>query len=267
MTLRLAKNVLDEARHIESLNRQQLANHLRFRLSEAGRTHDRWLYALTAGDPKLMVAGNLAKWPSELDVRGQARVFRYTAHDGRENVAVGASVNLRDGRQLLVAQHADILQGLGQTIIWWLLFGAALVLASSIIMGMGLSQLVLARIRAMMQTSQTIMAGDLSQRLQLAGTQDELDDLAVSLNELLARIEQLMTGFREVSDNIAHDLKTPLNRLRNKAEDALAHEQSEEAYKNSLTEILDESDQLIRVFNSLLQVARLEAGAVGRDNA
>lgn len=265
VTRKLAKNVLDEARHIESLNRQQLADHLRFRLSEAGRTHDSWLYALTAGDQKLIVAGNLGKWPSELDVRGQARVFRYTARDGRENLAVGASVNLKDGRQLLVAQHADILQGLGQSIIWWLLIGAALVLASSVIMGLGLSQFVLARIRAMMQTSQTIMAGDLSQRLQLAGTHDELDDLAVNLNEMLARIEQLMAGFREVSDNIAHDLKTPLNRLRNKAEDALSHEQSEEAYKKSLTEILDEADQLIRVFNSLLQVARLEAGAVDKN--
>ena len=265
VTRKLANSVLDEARHMESLSKQQLADHLRFRLSEAGRRHDSWLYAMTAGDRKLVVAGNLVKWPSELDVHGQARVFRYTARDGQENLAVGASVQLKDGRQLLVAQHADVLQNLGQRIVWWLLVGAGLVLAMSIIMGLGLSQLVLTRIRGMMQTSQTIMAGDLSQRLQLAGTQDELDDLAVNLNQMLARIEQLMAGFREVSDNIAHDLKTPLNRLRNKAEDALSHEQSAEAYKNSLTEILDEADQLIRVFNSLLQVARLEAGAVDKN--
>ena len=78
-----------------------------------------------------------------------------------------------------------------------------------------------ARVDAMTETTRTIMAGDLSGRLPVAGTDDELDRLAVNLNVMLERIEALMRGFKEVSDNIAHDLKTPLTRLRNRAEEAL----------------------------------------------
>ncbi len=73
----------------------------------------------------------------------------------------------------------------------------------------------------MTETSRTIMAGDLSGRLPVGGSDDELDRLAVNLNAMLERIEALMRGFKEVSDNIAHDLKTPLTRLRNRAEEAL----------------------------------------------
>jgi signal transduction histidine kinase len=80
---------------------------------------------------------------------------------------------------------------------------------------------VLHRVDAMTETSRTIMAGDLSGRLPTAGSDDELDRLAVNLNAMLERIEALMRGFKEVSDNIAHDLKTPLTRLRNRAEEAL----------------------------------------------
>ena len=80
---------------------------------------------------------------------------------------------------------------------------------------------VLKRVDDMTETTRTIMAGDLDGRLSIAGTGDELDRLAQNLNAMLDRIGELMTGLREVSDNIAHDLKTPLTRLRNKADEAL----------------------------------------------
>jgi len=265
MTRKLATSVVAEARYLSTLNNRRLSEHLQFRLRDAARSDQTWLYALARNQRGPIVAGNLRRWPAEVDLSGAAQVFRYADGDGRDELAVGVGVSLKDGRQLLVAQRADVLRSLGDNVGWWLLVGAALVLAVSIAVGLGLSQLVLARIRGMMRTSQTIMSGDLSQRIELAGTQDELDDLASNLNDMLARIEQLMAGFREVSDNIAHDLKTPLNRLRNRAEEALAQERSAEAYKTSLAEILDEADQLIRVFNSLLQVARLEAGAVDKN--
>ena len=81
---------------------------------------------------------------------------------------------------------------------------------------------MLKRIDSIAETSQRIMAGDLSGRLEVTGTGDEFDRLAESLNTMLTRIERLMLGLKQVSDNIAHDLKTPLTRMRNRVERALA---------------------------------------------
>ncbi len=119
---------------------------------------------------------------------------------------------------------------------------------------------VLKRVDDMTDTTRHIMAGDLGGRLRIAGTGDELDRLALNLNDMLDRIGELMRGMREVSDNIAHDLKTPLTRLRNKADEALRTAQSPDELKGALEAIIEESDNLIRIFNALLMIARLEAG-------
>lgn len=129
--------------------------------------------------------------------------------------------------------------------------------------GVLLSRKLLRRIDAITSTSQAIMRGNLSERIPLAGTEDELDRLASSLNAMLDRIEQLMAGLREVSDNIAHDLKTPLTRLRSRAEAALRAPSSAENYRDALAGTIEEADELIKTFNALLSIARLEAGADG----
>jgi signal transduction histidine kinase len=121
---------------------------------------------------------------------------------------------------------------------------------------------VLTRIDVVSEASRKIMAGDLSRRIPLAGSGDELDRLAESLNAMLGRIEELMGALREVSDNIAHDLKTPLTRLRNRAEAALRSQDDPASYRDGLSKTIEEADELIRTFNSLLLIARLEAGAV-----
>src|SRR5690606_6310595 len=118
---------------------------------------------------------------------------------------------------------------------------------------------VLRRIDAINATSTKIMSGNLSERIAVTGRNDEFDALATSLNKMLDRIEQLMQGLKEVSDNIAHDLKTPLNRLRNKAEAAL-REGGGGSREEALESIIAESDKLIRTFNALLMIARAEAG-------
>jgi signal transduction histidine kinase len=111
------------------------------------------------------------------------------------------------------------------------------------------------------ETSRRIVAGDLSGRLEVAGTGDEFDRLADSLNAMLERIEFLLHSLKDVSDNIAHDLKTPLTRLRNRVETALAGPTDVEAYRKALEATIEESDQLIRTFNALLMIARTEAGS------
>jgi signal transduction histidine kinase len=138
-----------------------------------------------------------------------------------------------------------------------------------VVLGLGggifVARRVLRRIDAMTGTTQRIMAGDLSGRLPVGRSGDELDRLAENLNAMLERIEALMMGLKEVSDNIAHDLKTPLTRLRNRAEEALARSGSEAEYRTALERTIEESDGLIRTFNALLMIARAESGQA-RDN-
>ena len=133
-----------------------------------------------------------------------------------------------------------------------------------VVLGLGggifVARRVLRRIDAMTGTTQRIMAGDLSGRLPVGRSGDELDRLAGNLNAMLERIEALMMGLKEVSDNIAHDLKTPLTRLRNRAEEALAQSGSETEYRAALERTIEESDGLIRTFNALLMIARAESG-------
>src|SRR5688500_13163464 len=131
--------------------------------------------------------------------------------------------------------------------------------------GIFVARRVLHRIDAMTGTTKRIMAGDLSGRLPVGRSGDELDRLAENLNAMLERIEALMNGLREVSDNIAHDLKTPLTRLRNRAEEALAKSGNESDYRAALEQTLEESDALIRTFNALLMIARAESGQARGD--
>ena len=138
-----------------------------------------------------------------------------------------------------------------------------------VVLGLGggifVARRVLRRIDAMTGTTQRIMAGDLTGRLPVGRSGDELDRLAENLNAMLERIEALMMGLKEVSDNIAHDLKTPLTRLRNRAEEALAKSGNEAEYRTALERTIEESDGLIRTFNALLMIARAESGQA-RDN-
>ncbi|HEV7255479.1 MAG TPA: HAMP domain-containing sensor histidine kinase [Mesorhizobium sp.] len=122
----------------------------------------------------------------------------------------------------------------------------------------------LKRIDGMSEASRRIMEGDLSQRLPVSGSGDEFDRLSENLNAMLAKIAALNKGLKQVSDNIAHDLKTPLTRLRNRAEEAMARNDAD-AYRDALAATIHNSDQLIRTFNAILTISRLEAGRTSPD--
>ncbi len=115
------------------------------------------------------------------------------------------------------------------------------------------------RIETINATSRDIMSGDLSRRIPTRGSGDELDRLAGSLNAMLDRIQSLMEGVRQVSDNIAHDLRTPLARLRNRLETAALPETDPPASRAALESALAEADALLGTFNALLRIARIEA--------
>ncbi len=118
----------------------------------------------------------------------------------------------------------------------------------------------LKRIDSVSAAGRRIMGGDLSGRLPISGAGDEFDRLAENLNAMLERIAGLNEGLKQVSDNVAHDLKTPLTRVRNRAEAALAAHPDEAGYRQALEATIAEADQLIRTFNAILMISRLEAG-------
>ncbi len=118
----------------------------------------------------------------------------------------------------------------------------------------------LRRIDSVSEASRRIMGGDLSGRLPITGAGDEFDRLSENLNTMLTKIAGLNDGLKQVSDNIAHDLKTPLTRLRNRAEAALASHPKTAGYREALESTIVESDRLIKTFNAILMISRLEAG-------
>src|SRR6185369_6429256 len=148
-------------------------------------------------------------------------VYKRLDPEGSEHHALVRVFQLASGFRLLVGRDLEERERLYDIILAAGQWSIAVVIVLGLAGGFFAARRVLRRVDAMTETSRTIMAGDLSGRLPVAGSGDELDRLAVNLNAMLERIEALMRGFKEVSDNIAHDLKTPLTRLRNRAEEAL----------------------------------------------
>jgi len=210
-----------------------------------------------------VLATNVSDLPIGLLERAGTRFTTYNRPDEggvRSHVAFVQVFMLPGGFRLLVGrdiEERDTLRDLVTRPAQW---AVALIVVLGLAGGVFVTRRVLKRIDAMTATSETIMAGDLSGRLAVAGTGDEFDRLAHSLNAMLERIEALMIGLKEVSDNIAHDLKTPLTRLRNRAEGALRTAKTEDDWRAAMEATIEESDGLIRTFDALLMIARAEAG-------
>jgi signal transduction histidine kinase len=214
------------------------------------------------------LAGNVGTLEPGVLERNDFTETTYRRLDEAEDTAHRAYVRvvrLSGGFRLLVGRDLEERERLHDIILAATRWSIAVVVVLGLLGGFFVTRRVLKRIDAMSGTSRTIMEGDLSGRLPIAGTGDELDRLADSLNAMLERIEQLMHGLKEVSDNIAHDLKTPLTRLRNRAEEALRMAKTEGDYRAALDNVLEESDGLIRTFNALLMIARAESGEPGED--
>ena len=177
-----------------------------------------------------------------------------------EHYALVRVIQLPGGFRLLVGRDLEERERLRDIVFAAGRWSIAIVVVLGLAGGFFVTRRVLKRVDAMTETTQTIMQGDLSGRLPIAGTGDELDRLAGNLNAMLERIEALMHGLKEVSDNIAHDLKTPLTRLRNRCEEALRMSEDESQYRAALENTIEESDGLIRTFNALLMIARAESG-------
>jgi signal transduction histidine kinase len=220
------------------------------------------LYLVTTPNGQAL-AGNVGSLaPGVMGTQGWSETAyrRLDDQDNTDHRALVRVTEMTNGFRLLVGRDLEERRRLFGIVAKAAQWSILVVVVLGIGGGIFVARRVLHRIDAMTGTTRRIMAGDLSGRLPVGRSGDELDRLAENLNAMLERIEALMMGLKEVSDNIAHDLKTPLTRLRNRAEEALAKSGCEADYRAALERTIEESDGLIRTFNALLMIARAESG-------
>lgn len=260
--------VTAEVTQIEQVYTRAGINGLLRSLERRARQPGANLYVI-AGPSGEILAGNVASLePGLLDREGWTeRPFayqRYTDETRKDShVALAHVLVLDNGLRILVGRDLQEPQKFRALVRQALMVALGIMGLGALIIWFAIGRNALKRIDRMSEASTKIMAGDLSQRLPTSGSGDEFDRLSESLNAMLGRIEKLNEGLRQVSDNIAHDLKTPLTRLRNKAEAALARKGTSQ--RGALEEIIGESDQLIRTFNALLMISRVEAGSAAAE--
>jgi signal transduction histidine kinase len=224
---------------------------------------DLYLVTTAAGQP---VAGNIASLPPGVLERTGLVDTTYQAAGGagRQRRAMARIFALPGGFRLLVGHDLEEGESLRHILGHALMTSLFWLVVIGTLGGLWVARRVLNRVEAINANARTIVAGDLAGRLPVTGTGDELDRLVQNLNAMLDRIGELMAGLKQVSDNIAHDLKTPLTRLRGRAEQALQFGKTPEDYRGALEKVIEESDRLIQIFDALLNIARAEAGA-GRE--
>jgi hypothetical protein len=219
------------------------------------------LYLLVDADGDFVV-GNLQNMPEARLPDGVFVDFPITVGKGARQLrhtARAFHAELTGGFRLLVGRDVEELRTFRSLIQNTLLWALGLSLVFGLGGGYLTSRNFLRRVDAITETSRSIMAGDLSQRMPVQGSNDELDRLSQSLNDMLGQIERLMAGMKEVSSNVAHDLKTPLTRMRARVEAALRGNSAAE-HRAALRQTLTESEHLLSTFNALLSIAQAEAG-------
>ena len=233
---------------------EQIARRMNF------RTRGPIFYLLQAPNRRVVV-GNLPGMPPVNGVIDFVPTPDAAETEAERPKLTGYGLTLSDGSFLLVAQDANRLTDMQHAIVRAFVWAGGLTLLLAIAGGAWLGNTFLRRIDTITRTSRAIMEGDLSARIPVRGTHDEFDQLVTSLNDMLARIQQLMDGLRQVSSDIAHDLRTPLGRLRQHLEDARERAKTTAAYDEATDAAIEEADGLLETFSALLRIAQVEAGA------
>ena len=233
----------------------------------AGDRSDAMLYLVTTRDGRPL-AGNIAAWPAGVSESGGVLSFSIaTEVKGhlRTHPAQGMLIVIPGGYRLLVGRDISDAAAFRDRVRLSLMWSGLLALAVGLTGGTLMSRNMLRRVEEVNRTTGRVVAGNLSDRVKLRGSGDEFDQLAANLNGMLDQIERLMAGMREVTDNVAHDLKTPLARLRAQLELALLGPADPAAQTEAIRAAIEEADRLLATFNALLSIAEAEAGARRHD--
>ena len=221
------------------------------------------VYLLTRPD-FTRLAGNLERWPAEARQTPAGIVFDIVDEEGGAVRARARTFVLEGNIRLLVGrdlrQRANLRELIAETLAWGLAATIGFGLVGALLVGRNL----LSRVDAINRTGQRIVRGELKQRVALTGAGDEFDRLAENLNSMLDQIERLMTGMREVTDNIAHDLRGPLTRMKARLELALLGELDPAQCRAAIEQAIAETDRLLATFTALLAIAEAESGAVNQ---
>ncbi len=221
------------------------------------------IYLLTTFTLQPLV-GNLDRWPSNASINNEWIEFNLEANEQtRETHLARAKIfRLPGNHGLLVGRDINQLIEAKKRIVQALIWGLVIMVLLALLGGLVLSRRTVKKIERINQTTQRIMSGDLSRRIRVTGRNDDFDQMANNLNQMLDRIQMLMEDIRRVSDNIAHDLRTPLARLRQHLEEAKLQEKPNSNSAINLERSIKEADSLLATFNALLRIARIEAGQV-----
>lgn len=213
------------------------------------------VYLYIAPDERIL-AGNIEDVPDQVERIKEGIIgFHAVIHDEEKTLAAKIHT-FGDGSRLLIARDITAIEESYDRLQWLstiiMVFMLIVVLVSFFI-----SVFVVSRINLIARTAQQIMqTGDLSKRISIEGNWDDLSHLAQILNAMFARVEELMEGVRDVSDSIAHDLRTPLTRLRHQLEQNMQKKTS----KQDMEILIAEADSLLETFNSLLRISNIEKG-------
>jgi signal transduction histidine kinase len=183
------------------------------------------------------------------------------ARDGNQPSMRIRCAPLSDDDMLIVGIDAHSRQEMRELIFRAFGWGSGITLVLAFGGGMLLSSGLLCRIEAISRAARTIMAGDFSRRIPVRGTDDEFDHLVASLNAMLDRIQNSMDSVRQVSTGIAHDLRTPLTRLRQRLERAHLRARSSAEWRAAAADCIAEMDAILETFGALLRIAQIESGA------
>ncbi len=241
-----------------------LVNNLRAR--GAIITPENHRYILYVSEDRNTVVGDLKAWPADAipddvvrNIWVEDSLIPHAMED-RDGYWPGIATRLPDGSLLLIAQSVRQAEDLQEFILSTLLITLFAIVGLSLVLGWRLGRQILTRIDAVIATSRKILAGKLNQRVPLSGKQDEFDELAEHLNAMLDHINRLIKGMHQVTDNVAHDLRRPLSRLRNRLDVILLEPRTTREYRLALEDTREDIDEVLKTFNALLEIAQAEAG-------
>ncbi|GBR50624.1 sensor histidine kinase [Acetobacter pomorum] len=234
--------------HLEYVIRRRATDDLRLIINSAG--------LFDSGHA--LIAGDLRTWPKGLKADGKPHNVEIYPEEGDSYPLRVLAEKLPDGTILVLGRSFHLLSEQKLMLRHTMLVAAVPTFVFALFLGIVLSHRALSRVKEMHEAIDRIMAGDIHERLPAAKERDDLERLAGSVNRMLDRLERLMDDMREVGNDIAHDLRTPLSRVRARLERALSTPAGSQALEAAVGRAVDDLDQCLGIITALLRIAEIE---------